>query len=476
MAFQRWKDKMTVLEEAACKSAARDEIHEHPFVRNMNNKSNGNSRLSSFQGQIFRNTMRQQDWLAPLLVTSTLALALVNAIAADWPQWNGPNRDGKSPETGLLPAWPAGGPKLLWRAAGFGGGYSESSVVGDRLYTMGDKDKAGWVVCASADGGKILWATKVGAAGSPFMPEFDYPGPRCTPTVDGNLVFALDAWGELICLSSADGKEQWRKHLVKDFGGTPPTWGYSESPLVDGDLVIVTPGGPKGALVALNKKTGAIIWQSKAFTDPAHYSSIVPAVIEGTRQYLQLTTASVAGISAKDGAVLWKATRRGNNAVIPSPIVTGNEVYVTSGYNAGCNRFKVTKAGDKFSVTQMYANRVMVNQHGGVVQVGDYIYGYCDNQGLVCQNAKTGSAVWTEGQKTKKGSVTYADGKLYCREEANGTMILVDAVPGGYAEKGRFAQPSRAREQAWTHPVIANGKLYIRDQDLLLCYDISAGK
>jgi outer membrane protein assembly factor BamB len=420
--------------------------------------------------------MTHKRKLLALAVTTTLFSAVASATAADWPQWNGPNRDGKSADTALLTTWPAGGPKLAWRATGFGGGYSEFSVVGERLYTMGDKNNAGWVMCASADSGKILWATKVGAPGSPFMQGFDYPGPRCTPTVDGSLVFALDAWGELICLSSADGKEQWRKHLVKDFGGSPPTWGYSESPLVDGDLVVVTPGGPKGALATLNKKTGETIWQSKGFTDPAHYSSVVPAVIEGTRQYVQLTAASVVGISATDGAALWKATRRGNNAVIPSPIVNDNEVYVTSGYNAGCNLFRVTKTGSTFSVAQIYANRVMVNQHGGVVQVGDYIYGYCDNQGLVCQNAKTGTAVWTEGQRTKKGSVTYADGKLYCREEANGTMILVDAVSSGYVERGRFAQPSRAREQAWTHPVIANGKLYIRDQDLLLCYEISAGK
>jgi outer membrane protein assembly factor BamB len=245
---------------------------------------------------------------------------------------------------------------------------------------------------------------------------------------------------------------------------------------VDGDQVVVTPGGPKGALVALNKKTGERIWQSKEFTDPAHYSSIVAAEIEGTRQYVQLTAASVVGIAAKDGKVLWKVARRGNVAVIPTPIVAGNEIYVTSGYNAGCNRIRVMKVGSKFSAAQIYANRVMVNQHGGVVQVGAYIYGYCDDKGLTCQNAKTGAAVWVESQRVKKASVSYADGRLYCREEDTGRMILVDAVPGRYAEKGRFTQPDRTQEKAWTHPVIANGKLYIRDQDLLLCYDVKAAK
>ena len=396
------------------------------------------------------------------------------AVADDWPQWNGRNRDGKSADTGLLAEWPANGPKLAWKATGFGKGYSTVAVVGDRIYTMGDKDDAGWVIAASAGGGKLLWSTKVGAPGSPSPPGDAFPGPRCTPTVDGNLIFALDAWGELICVSAADGKEQWRKNFGKDFGGAPPTRGYAESPLVDGEQVVVTPGGPKGALVALNKKTGELIWQSKEFTDPAQYSSIVPTEIDGTRQYVQLTLASVVGISAKDGSLLWKAPREGNVAIVPTPIVAGNKIYVTSGYNTGCNLFNVTRTGGRFSAEQVYANRVMINHHGGVVQVGEYIYGYCDGKGLTCQNSKTGEALWAESEKIKKGSVSYADGKLYCREEDTGTMILVDAASGGYTEKGRFKQPDRAQEKAWTHPVIANGKLYVRDQDLLLCYDVKA--
>jgi outer membrane protein assembly factor BamB len=397
-------------------------------------------------------------------------------LADDWPQWNGRNRDGKSADTGLLAEWPADGPKLAWKATGFGKGYSTCAVVGERLYTMGDKDDAGWVMAANADGGKMLWSTKVGAAGSPGEPGYVFPGPRCTPTVDGDLIFALDAWGELICVSAADGKEQWRRNLGKDFGGAPPTWGYSESPLVDGAQVVITPGGPKGALVALNKKTGELLWQSKQFTDPAQYTSVVPTEIDGTRQYVQLTAASVVGISAKDGSLLWKAPRRGDIAVIPTPIVAGNEIYVTSDYGVGCNFLKVTRTGGKFSAEPVYANRVMMNQHGGVVRVGESIYGYCDGKGLTCQNAKTGEALWAESVKIKKGSVSYADGKLYCREEDTGTMILVAAAPAGYTEKGRFQQPDRRPEKAWTHPVIANGKLYLRDQDLLLCYDVKAAR
>jgi outer membrane protein assembly factor BamB len=397
-------------------------------------------------------------------------------LADDWPQWNGRNRDGKSAETGLLAEWPAGGPKLAWKADGFGKGYSTISVAEGRIYSMGDKGGAGCVMAASATDGKILWSTKVGEPGAPSVPGYDFPGPRSAPTVDGNLVVALDAWGNLICVNAADGKEQWRKSLTKDLGGAPPTWGYSESPLVDGAQVVVTPGGKKGALAALNKKTGELIWQSKDFTDAAHYSSIVPAEIDGARQYVQLTAASVVGISAKDGSVLWKAARRGNVAVIPTPLVAGNEVYVTSGYGAGCNLFKVTKADGQFSAAQVYASHAMVNHHGGVVRVGDYIYGYSEGKGLTCQNAATGEALWAEKAKIKKGSVSYADQRLYCREEDSGTMILVDAAPGGYTEKGRFNQPDRTPEKAWSHPVIANSKLYLRDQDLLLCYDIKAAQ
>jgi outer membrane protein assembly factor BamB len=392
--------------------------------------------------------------------------------AADWPQWRGPNRDGKSADTGLLKQWPADGPKLAWKATGLGKGYSGVSLVGDRLFTMGDKEDAGYVVAMSEADGKVVWSAKVGQPGAPDAPGWSYPGPRCTPTVNGDLVFAADGWGELVCVSVADGKEQWRKSYTRDFGGKPPTWGFSESPLVDGDQVVVTPGGKDGAMVALDKKTGRVLWQSKDFTDDAHYSSIIAAEIGGTRQYVQLTAASVVGISPKDGAVLWKASRRGNVAVIPTPIVAGNEVYVTSGYGAGCNLFKVASSGDKFSAEQAYANKVMVNHHGGVVKVGDFVYGYSESKGFTCQNFKTGEAAWVENEKIKKCCVSYADGALYCREEDSGTMILLEASSTGYAEKGRFKQPDRAKEKAWPHPTIADGKLFLRDQDLLLCYSL----
>jgi outer membrane protein assembly factor BamB len=414
---------------------------------------------------------RSCRWLALSLI-ACCCLAAGNAQAEDWPQWRGPHRDGISADTGLLKEWPAGGPRLAWKATGLGRGYANMSVAAGRLFTMGDKDGAGYVLALSPADGKILWAAKVGEAGGPDPSQWNYAGPRCTPTVSGDLVFALNEWGEMVCVTAADGKEQWRKDFRSDFGGQPPTWGYSESPLADGDQVVVTPGGGQGAMVALDKKTGRVLWQAKGFTDDAHYSSIVPAEIAGARQYVQLTAASVVGIAARDGSVLWQAPRKGSVAVIPTPVVAGDLVYVTSGYNAGSNLFKVTADAGKFSVAQLYANRAVSVHHGGAVKVGEHIYAYSDSKGLVCQNFHTGEIAWSEKGKIKKCCVSAAEGALYCREEDTGTMVLVPASPAGYQEKGRFVQPDRAKEKAWPHPTIANGKLYLRDQDLLLCYDV----
>jgi outer membrane protein assembly factor BamB len=406
--------------------------------------------------------------------TTVIFSATIFSWAGDWPQWRGPNRDGKSSDAGLLQEWPAGGPPLAWKATGLGKGYGSVSTHGDHLYAMGDQPDANYLMCLRGDGGKVLWSTKVGKAGKCGPPGYDFAGPRCTPTLEGGLVVGVDQWGELVCANAADGKEIWRKNYLKDFGAEKwPDWGYSESPLVDGGQVVVTPGGPKGAIVALDSKTGNLIWQTKDFTDPAHYSSIVIADIGGVRQYVQLTAANVVGVSPKDGSILWKATRKGNVAVIPTPIVAGDDVYVSSGYGVGCNLFEVKHASGDFTATQVYANKLMQNHHGGVVKVEDDLYGYSsESKGLVCQDFKTGKEVWSEKEKIKKGAVSFADGMLYVREQDSGTMVLVQATRGGYTEKGRFQQPDRSSEKAWPHPSIANGKLYLRDQDLLLCYNV----
>lgn len=391
------------------------------------------------------------------------------AHAGDWPQWRGPNRDGVSAESGLLKSWPEGGPRLLWTAKDLGRGYSTVAVVGDRIYTAGDRGETSYVVALNAADGKEVWSTKLGRAGAPG----GFAGARATPTVTDKELFAVNQWGEMVCLDLAKGEVKWRKDFTKDFGGKAPGWGYSESPLADGKLVAVTPGGANGAVVAMDQQTGEVLWRTKDFTDDAHYSSLVIGEIGGVRQYIQLTPASVAGVAATDGKLLWRAVRKGQTAVIPTPICRDNLVYVCSGYGIGCNLFKVTSQDGKFSASQVYANKAMVNQHGGAVCVGDFVYGYCDSKGWTCQDLKTGEIKWQEKNKLGKGSLVCAGGMLVLRQEdGKGTVVLLEATPDGYQEKGRFDQPNRSSDHSWPHPVVANGRLYLRDQNLLLCYDV----
>jgi outer membrane protein assembly factor BamB len=409
-----------------------------------------------------------------IMLASALIGVFTDASAAranDWPQFRGPNRDDVSTETGLLQDWPAGGPKFAWKAEGLGDGYSTVSVANKLVFTIGDKGNASFVTAVKEADGKAVWSAKLGKPGAPGWGGF--AGPRATPTVDGDSLFAVGQWGELLCVESATGKELWRKDFTKDFGGTRPEWGFAESPLVDGDNVMVTPGGAQGAVVALNKKTGALVWQSKDFTDPAQYASLIAADIGGARQYIQLTAANVAGIAARDGSLLWKAARCGQTAVIPTPLYQDGFVYVTSGYGAGCNCFQIASDAGKFAATQSYANKVMVNHHGGVVLVDGRVYGYSDGKGWTCQDFKNGQALWQDKEKLGKGSITYADKRLYLRQEdKTGTVALIEASPAGYKEHGRFNPANRSDKQSWPHPVVANGKLYLRDQNVLSCYDV----
>lgn len=403
-----------------------------------------------------------------LQCTLSLVLAL-SLSAADWPQWRGPKRDGHSPETDLLQEWPTGGPPLAWKTNGLGTGYASVSVAKGRIFTMGDRTDSSFVHAFDLQG-KPLWSTKVGKPGG----GGGYPGPRCTPAADGDFVYALGQHGDLVCAEAATGKEVWRKNLNKDFGGQVGGWGYSESPLIDGDQLICTPGGRQGTLLALNKKTGAKTWQSYQWRDAAEYASPIVAEIGGRRQYIQLTGDSLGGVAADSGKVLWRVSRRGATAIIPTPIFHQDHVYVTSGYGVGCNLFRISATGNSFKAHEVYDNKVMVNHHGGVILVGEHVYGYSDGKGWVCQNFKSGEMVWSD-KKLGKGSIAYADGRFYLRSEGSkGTVALIEATPQGYRERGRFDQPERSGKDSWPHPVIAGGKLYLRDQDLLLCYDVKA--
>ncbi len=396
--------------------------------------------------------------------------AAVFGADASWPQWRGPDRTDVSKDTGLLKAWPEAGPKQLWIFQDAGLGYSGFAVVGERLYTLGARKDTEQLIALDTKTGKEVWAADIGG----ILTNNWGDGPRGTPSVDGENVYALSGQGTLVCVAAKSGKVLWKKSL-EDVGGKVPDWGYTESVVVDGDKVACTPGGKKGAIAAFNKKTGDLLWQSKDFTDGAQYASIVPADFNGARQYIQLTMRSVVGVAASDGKVLWRADWPGQTAVIPTPIVRDGQVYVTSGYGVGC---KLLKIGEGNKVTEVYFNKEMKNHHGGVILVGDHLYGYSDGPGWTCQELATGKRVWNE-KKLGKGAIGCADGMLYLVSEDAGTVMLIEASPKGWSEHGKFKLEPQTKlrkpsGRIWTHPVITGGRLYLRDQEIVYCYDVKA--
>ncbi len=351
---------------------------------------------------------------------------------------------------------------------------------------MGGDAKAEYLYALDTKTLKKAWSAEIG----PVFTDGHGDGPHSTPTVDGDFVYALGAQGELICVDAAKGGVVWRKNLKSDLGGEMwSEWGYSESPLVDGDQIVCTPGGKDGTLAALDKKTGAVRWRSKDWTDKAAYSSITATEAGGVRQYVQMTGESVAGIAADDGRLLWRCPRNSPTAPVPTPIVDGDRVFVTSGYGAGCELLRLTVQGKDVACAQLYKNKNLVNHHGGALLYGGCIYGYDDKRGLVCQDFRTAEAAWAQkdddalwNKEHNRGvygkmSLTCADGELYCFGEDAGTALLIEASPKGLKVNGRFTIPERTRikrksGKIWTHPVVADGKLYLRDQDLFFCYDV----
>jgi outer membrane protein assembly factor BamB len=389
---------------------------------------------------------------------------------ADWPQWRGPDRTDVSQESGLLKKWPQDGPRLMWLFRQAGAGYSGPSVSAGRIFLMGAREDVEFLLALDTRTGQELWSAELG----PMLVNKWGDGPRGTPTIDGEHVYALSAEGYLVCARVADGSVVWRR-AMQDFGGSTPNWGYAESVLVDGGKLVCTPGGQDGAMVALDKNTGNPLWQSTDFTDQAQYSSIIIAEHHGIRQYIQLTMEHVTGIASDDGKLLWQVPWDGSTAVIPTPIFHDGCVYVTSGYGAGC---KLITMGSDGGVTEVYANKDMKNQHGGVLLVGDHLFGYSDNVGWLCQDFKSGESVWTAKDELGKGAITCADGMLYLLEEREGTVAMIEASPEGWREHGRFhleplTQQRKPSGGIWTHPVVADGRLYLRDQELLFSFDVS---
>jgi outer membrane protein assembly factor BamB len=428
----------------------------------------------------------QADFRYGLLAAlSLLAVAATRVEAqSDWPQFRGPNRDAQSKETGLLQQWPAGGPKLAWQMSGLGGGYSSVSVQNGRLFTMGDQGADQFVIAVSLDSKAVLWKTRVG----PAWTEDRYAGPRGTPTADGELVYAIGTEGDLVALEAANGKVRWKKSLPSEFGGFVMSgWKWAESPLVDGDRLVVTPGAPGALMVCLEKATGKEIWRAKAGPmgaqgrDGAGYSSIAISNGAGVKQYVQLTGRGVVGVRASDGKFLWNYNKVANDtANISMPLVSGDYVFAATGYQTGSGLVKLVKDGDSVTATEQYFldGRTFQNHHGGMVLVGGHIYGGQGHRmGLpICIEFTTGRKVWGGDIRNEgKGSaaIAYADNHLIFRYES-GLVLLIEATPAGYKEKGQLEIPG-ASPLNWPYPAIAQGKLFLRDQDRLLVYDIKAG-
>ena len=411
---------------------------------------------------------------ATIAAAITSLLLATSLFAADWPQWRGPTRDGVSTETGLLKEWPKEGPKLLWHAKDIGSGYSTPAVVGERLYVISnDGMEKEYVQALNVKDASQVWSTPIGKVG-PNDPGMNYPGSRSTPTVVGDTLYALGSDGDLAAMETATGKIKWQKNLRTDFGGKPGKWAYAESPLVDGDTLVVTPGGADATIVALNRNTGETVWKSAIpGGDEAGYASAIAVDIDGAKQYVQFLQNGLVGVDAKSGKFLWRyeTTAKGSPANMSTPVAHDDYIY-SAATRSGGGLAKLKVAGGNVVAEEVYFSPRLPNAIGGVVRVGDHLYG-AGARSLMCIQFTTGDIKWQD-RAIGAASITCADGLLFLHGE-KGDVLLAEASPDAYKEKGRFSppdQPDRGRSQAWAYPVIANGRIYIRDLTSLWCYDI----
>ncbi|WP_145359103.1 PQQ-like beta-propeller repeat protein [Alienimonas californiensis] len=430
-----------------------------------------------------------------------LAAPAVGAEKFDWPQWQGPDRDAVSQETGLLQEWPEGGPPLAWRVEGLGGGDSAPAVADGRVVGMSARDGKEIVWALSEADGSELWATPLGSAVDQDARQ-SQEGPGGTPTIDGDKLYAIGMGGAVACLNVADGKILWQRSMTEDFGGVVPRWSYRESPLIDGDKVFCTPGGPEALMVALDKNTGETVWTTPPppaaapaddDTAPqgrrgrrggggpssgAAYASPILVEAAGRRQVVQLAAEALVGVAVDTGELLWQYAAPANRNKIncSTPLYEGGLVFASSAYGNGGGAAKLTEEpGGGVQAEEVYFAREMQNHHGGMVVAGGALYGANGgNEGgfLTCLDFATGEILWRD-RDAPKGSLMMAGGRIYLRAEG-GELLLIEPSRENLIVKGRFDQPDRTSSPAWAHPVVANGTLYVRDQDTLFAYDVTA--
>ena len=418
---------------------------------------------------------------ARLLIATILGAVLVSMTSAqqpapastsaqsatadkEWFQWRGPNRDGISQETGLLQEWPKLGPPLAWRAGGLGNGYSSFSTSGGRLYTLGARAGIEYVIALDRATGKKVWETQNGQRFENDRGD----GPRSTPTVDGDRLYVLGGSGDLTCLEHATGKKIWSINIVQKFGGVNPYWGYSESPLIVGDRILVNTGGRRAGIAAVSKADGSTLWQQHG--DGAGYSSPMLMRTGSLNQVIFFTENRTMAVDPRDGRLLWSYDKANNGtANIATPIVRGTRVFVSSDYGTGGALLEVRAAGNIATANEIYFTRDMRNHHASSVLVGDHLYGFSSSI-LTALKFDTGAPVWRD-RSVGKGSLIYADNRLYLYSE-DGVVGLAEASPVAYREHGRFTLQQQSNLPTWSHPIIAGGLLMIRDQDNVYAYDV----
>jgi len=402
----------------------------------------------------------------PATTTKSAPAATANT-GTSWSQFRGPLRDNISRETGLLKQWPEDGPQSGWSVSGIGEGYSSVSISDGKVFTMGNIGDDEMVIALDLASGDKLWSTRSGRA----YREGQGNGPRGTPTVDADRVYALGANGDLVCLDTATGNRRWHLNILSEFAANNIVWGISESVLIDGERLICTPGGRDATMVALNKMTGKLMWRSQVPSSPqAAYSSAIAIEVGGVRQYVNFTHGGVVGVRASDGAPMWGQRESSNGtANCSSAIFENNSIFTASGYGTGGALFRLTSRGGQTVSEMAYSTREMKNHHGGMVALDGYLYG-CDEAVLTCLELRTGKVAW-QNRSVGKGSLTMADGRLYVRSE-QGPIALVEVNSQQYIEHGRFQQPQRSGRPSWSHPVVAEGKLFLRDMDRLLTYQV----
>jgi outer membrane protein assembly factor BamB len=409
-----------------------------------------------------------------LIFVLTLSAAAFASGNDSWPCFHGPKRDNLSPETGLIQTWPEDGPELLWTASGIGHGYSTVSIADGRIFTAGMIDKNTYVIALDLSG-KKLWQKLNGQSWEAAKYQtwaVPYSGSRATPTVDGDTVYHLAELGSLAAFDARSGEERWHLELMKTFKAEKPEYGYSESVLIVGEKLFCCPAGEDGYIVALDKGTGRTLWTNTDIKDAVGNGSIVLASIGDKKQLITLSASRILSFDPDSGFLLWDfpfANSRENN--IADVIVSGGLVFAATGYGKGCILLQPKRESDgKYSVEPVWTSELLDNHHGGVVLLDGALYGAgSEARGWFCLDFKTGAKRWQTS--SGKGSLTYADGHLYCYDE-RGPMALVKATPEKFDQVSSFRVPRGGEGPYWAHPVVCGGRLYLRHSDTLYAYDI----